>query len=164
MYKRQLLGGPQAGIILGRENLIAKILRNPLTRALRIDKLSLAALAATLRLYLAPNDPLVQVPVLRMISEDAASVGKRASKLLRQLKKIPGIEGVISDDVSYSGGGALPMNEIPTKVVELHAKNLTATQLAERLRKTDVPVIGRIADDMLHLDLRTVLALSLIHI
>lgn len=157
----KLLGGPQAGIILGRENLIAKILRNPLTRALRIDKLSLAALAATLRLYLAPNDPLVQVPVLRMISEDAASVGKRASKLLRQLKKIPGIEGVISDDVSYSGGGALPMNEIPTKVVELHAKNLTATQLAERLRKTDVPVIGRIADDMLHLDLRTVLARDL---
>ena len=157
----KLLGGPQAGIILGRENLIAKILRNPLTRALRIDKLSLAALAATLRLYLAPNDPLVQVPVLRMISEDAASVGKRASKLLRQLKKIPGIEGVISDDVSYSGGGALPMNAIPTKVVELHAKNLTATQLAERLRKTDVPVIGRIADDMLHLDLRTVLARDL---
>ena len=96
-----------------------------------------------------------------MISEDAASVGKRASKLLRQLKKIPGIEGVISDDVSYSGGGALPMNEIPTKVVELHAKNLTATQLAERLRKTDVPVIGRIADDMRHLDLRTVLARDL---
>jgi len=152
----KLLGGPQAGIILGRENLIAEIRRNPLTRALRIDKLSLAALAATLRLYSAPNDPLLQVPVLRMISEETAGVGRRASKLLRQIKKIPGVDGTIADDVSYSGGGALPMDAIPTKVVQLRADSLTAAQLAERLRETDTPVIARIADDVLHLDLRTV--------
>lgn len=157
----KLLGGPQAGIILGREDLIASIRRNPLTRALRIDKLSLAALAATLRLYLAPNDPFEQVPVLRMISENTESVGRRASKLLRQLKKIPGVDGIVSDDVSFSGGGALPMNEISTKVLQLRADNLTASQLAERLRGTFTPVIGRIADDVLHLDMRTVSARDL---
>jgi L-seryl-tRNA(Ser) seleniumtransferase len=157
----KLLGGPQAGIILGRADLISAIRRNPLTRALRIDKLSLAALGATLRLYLPPNDPKAQVPVLRMISEDAAEVGRRATKLLRQLKKIPGVDGAIVDDISYSGGGALPMDEIPTRVVQLRAENLTAAELAERLRSGDTPVIGRIADDVLHLDLRTVLARDL---
>jgi L-seryl-tRNA(Ser) seleniumtransferase len=96
-----------------------------------------------------------------MISEDAASVGRRASKLLRQLKKIPGVDGVIADAVSFSGGGALPMDEIPTKVVQLRAENLTAAELADRLRATDTPVIGRISDDVLHIDLRTVLAREL---
>ncbi len=157
----KLLGGPQAGIILGRAGLIDSIKRNPLLRALRIDKLSLAALAATLRLYVPPNDPYERVPVLRMISEDQASVGRRASKLLRQLKKVPGITGVVKDDVSYSGGGSLPMDEIPTKVIEIRAERLTATELAERLRASEIPVIGRIADDVLHLDLRTVLAREL---
>jgi L-seryl-tRNA(Ser) seleniumtransferase len=157
----KMLGGPQAGILLGRSGLIDSIKRNPLCRALRIDKLSLAALAATLRLYLPPNDPQERVPVLRMINEDQASVGRRAAKLLRQLKKIPGLAGVVKDDVSYSGGGSLPMDEIPTKVIEIRAEKLTATELAERLRATETPVIGRIADDVLHLDLRTVLAREL---
>jgi len=153
-----MLGGPQAGIILGRAGLVESIKRNPLLRALRIDKLSLAALGATLRLYLPPNDPQEQVPVLRMINEDRASVGRRASELLRQLEKIPGITGVIKNDVSFTGGGALPMNEIPTKVVQIRAEKLTAIKLAERLRVFETPVIGRIANDVLHLDLRTVQA------
>ena len=153
----KLLGGPQAGILLGRVDLIGSIKRNPLLRALRIDKLSLAALAATLRLYLPPNDPQEKVPVLRMISESQASVGRRASRLLRQVKKIPRITATVSEDVSYSGGGALPMNKIPTKVVRLRAEGLTATGLAERLRAADTPVIGRISEDLLHLDVRTVL-------
>ena len=112
-------------------------------------------------MYVPPNDPYERVPVLRMISEDQASVGRRASKLLRQLKKIPGLAGVVKDDVSYSGGGSLPMDEIPTKVVEIRAERLTATELAKRLRASETPVIGRIADDVLHLDLRTVLAREL---
>jgi L-seryl-tRNA(Ser) seleniumtransferase len=157
----KMLGGPQAGIILGRAELIESIKRNPLLRALRIDKLSLAALVATLRLYLPPNDPKKQVPVLRMISEDQASVGRRAAKLLRQLKKIPGLSGVVKDDVSYSGGGALPMDEIPTKVIQIRAERLTAAEFAERLRVSETPVIGRIAEDVLHLDLRTVLSREL---
>ena len=78
-----------------------------------------------------------------------------------ELKKIPGVDGVIADAVSFSGGGALPMGEIPTKVVQLRAENLTAAELADRLRATDTPVIGRISDDVLHLDLRTVLAREL---
>ncbi len=153
----KLLGGPQAGILLGRAELIDAIKLNPLLRALRIDKLSLAALAATLRLYLPPNDPQEKVPVLRMITESPASVGKRASNLLRRLNKIPGISGVTRDDVSYSGGGALPMNAIPTRVVQLQAAGLTAAELAERLRAVDTPVVGRISEDLLHLDMRTVL-------
>lgn len=153
----KLLGGPQAGILLGRADLISSIKRNPLLRALRIDKLSLAALEATLRLYLPPNDPKEKIPVLRMISEDSASVGRRATKLARLLEKLPGVSCLLADDVSYSGGGALPMDEIPTRVLRVQVEGLTAGQLARKLRASDTAVIGRISDDVLQLDLRTVL-------
>jgi len=153
----KLLGGPQAGIILGRGGLIEAIKQDPLLRALRIDKLSLAALAATLRLYLPPNDPTDRVPVLRMISEDKESVGNRARNLLRQLKQIPGLDGAIVDDVSYGGGGALPMAELPTRAVHVRAAGLSAGELAGRLRAMDPPVIARITNDRLALDPRTIL-------
>jgi len=153
----KLLGGPQAGILLGRADLIESIKRNPLLRALRIDKLSLAALAATLRLYMAPYDPTEKVPVLKMIHEDRASVARRAASVVKKLKKISGVSVSVADDVSYSGGGALPMNEIPTKVVRVEVEGLSPTGLTEKLRAAPVPVIGRISDDLLHLDMRTVL-------
>jgi len=151
------LGGPQAGIILGRAELIDAVKRNPMLRAIRIDKLSLAGLAATLRLYLPPNNPVERVPVLRMMNEDKESITRRARSLLRQLKKIPGVDGSLADDVSYGGGGALPMAELPTKVVRLRVEGLTASELAERLRASDPAVIGRITNDELALDPRTIL-------
>ena len=152
----KLLGGPQAGILLGRAALVDAVRRQPLVRALRIDKLSLAALAATLRLYLPPNDPVEKIPVLRMIHEDEHSVGRRAGGLLRRLKRIAGLDGRIAADVSYGGGGALPMYALPTRVVHVTAAGLSAGELARRLRAADPPVIARVKGGQLALDPRTV--------
>lgn len=153
----KLLGGPQAGLIVGRAELVDEIKRNPLARALRIDKLSLAALAATLRLYLPPNDPMEKVPILRMLSEDPSSVAARARSLSGRLRKLPGLEAALADDVTYSGGGALPMVELPTKTIHVTVDGMSAGALAKRLRLADPPVIGRLTGDRLALDPRTIL-------
>jgi L-seryl-tRNA(Ser) seleniumtransferase len=151
----KILGGPQAGIIAGRADLIERIKRNPLTRAVRIDKLSLAALAATLRLYLPPNEPRRQIPVLRMITAPKSEVARRARAVAKRLRAV-NIETELADDVSYAGGGALPLAEIPTSVLRLRIRGTSAAKLAQQLRNGDPPVIGRIADGALVLDLRTV--------
>ena len=153
----KLLGGPQAGLIVGRAELINTVRRNPLARALRIDKLSLAALAATLRLYLPPNDPAEKIPILRMLGESEPDIAKRARRLLKRLREIPGVGADIVDDVTYSGGGALPMVELPTKTIRVTADGVSAGTLARRLRKAQPPVIARLADDRLVLDPRTML-------
>ena len=153
----KLLGGPQAGLIAGRAELIDTVRRNPLARALRIDKLSLAALAATLRLYLPPNDPVEKIPILRMLGESESSIAKRARRLLKRLREIPGVDADIVDDVTYSGGGALPMVELPTKTIRVTADGVSAGTLARRLRQAQPPVIARLADDRLVLDPRTML-------
>ena len=153
----KLLGGPQAGLIVGRAELIDTVKRNPLARALRIDKLSLAALAATLRLYLPPNDPVEKIPVLRMLSESGSSIDSRARRLLERLREIPGVDAAIGDDVTYSGGGALPMVELPTKTIRLTADGVSAGALARRLRQQRPPVIARLSEDRLVLDPRTML-------
>ena len=153
----KLLGGPQAGLIVGRAELIDTVRRNPLARALRIDKLSLAALAATLRLYLPPNDPAEKIPILRMLGESEPDIAKRAWRLLKRLREIPGVDADIVDDVTYSGGGALPMVELPTKTIRVTADGVSAGTLARRLRKAHPPVIARLADDRLVLDPRTML-------
>ena len=154
----KLLGGPQAGIIVGKTELIDTLKRNPMSRALRIDKLSLAALAATLRLYVPPNEPRERIPVLRMLTESAADVGRRAESLITKLKRQTQLEATIVDDVSYAGGGSLPMHEIPTRVVRLKLRDVSAAKLAGRLRTGETPVIARIAQDAVCLDLRTVSA------
>ena len=153
----KLLGGPQAGLIVGRAELIDTIRRNPLARALRIDKLSVAALAATLRLYLPPNDPAEKIPVLRMLSETESSIGARARRLLKRLREIPGVDADIVDDVTYSGGGTLPMVGLPTKTVRMTVASVSAATLARRLRRQRPPVIARLAGDRLVLDPRTML-------
>ncbi len=152
----KLLGGPQAGIVVGRADLIQTIRRRPMARALRIDKLSLAALEATLRLYLPPHDPMAKVPVLSMIGESKASVEARSKRLTEELSVHTGLRSELADGVSFAGGGALPMSEIPTKVIRLAVENVSATELANQLRARDPAVIGRIANDALTLDLRTV--------
>jgi L-seryl-tRNA(Ser) seleniumtransferase len=152
----KLLGGPQAGLAVGRADLVEAIKRNPLARAVRIDKLSLVALAATLALYRPPNDPYARIPVLRMIAESKPGVARRAARIARALREGLRITATLGDDVSYAGGGALPLEQLPTKVVRLRATDLTATELARRLRAGDPPVIVRIADDEVILDPRTV--------
>lgn len=150
------LGGPQAGIVVGRAELIEPMKENALLRVLRMDKLSLAALAATLRLYLPPNDPIEKVPVLRMLAEDAESVARRARRLLLGLEELPGLTGAAVEDVCYGGGGALPMVEIPTTTVRVTARGIGAGELAARLRQADPPVIARVTNGAVSLDPRTI--------
>jgi L-seryl-tRNA(Ser) seleniumtransferase len=154
----KLLGGPQAGIVAGRSELISAMKKNPLLRALRIDKLSLAALAATLRLYFPPYDPTERVPVLRMIAESKDSIERRARALLAELMTITGVDGRLVDDVGYAGGGSSPMTALPTTAIHLTVAGLTAGELAETLRGGDPAVIGRVVDDRFAVDPRTVAA------
>lgn len=152
----KLLGGPQAGVILGRADFVATLERHPLARALRIDKLSLAALDATLRLYLPPHDPRERVPVLRMLTEPAVQVGRRAAALKKRLAGIAGLEAALADDESNAGGETLPMDDIPTKLVRMAVRGVAARELAQRLRAGDPPAILRIVAEAVMLDLRTV--------
>ena len=154
----KLLGGPQAGIVVGRRALVGRLKKNPLNRALRIDKLTLAALEATLYAYEA-GDPREVVPTLRMLTEPLASVRARARKVVRLLpapvrRRLAA--GVV-DDEAQVGGGALPTVVLPTSAVAVGSGDLAARTLDDALRACAPAVIGRIANDRLLLDCRTVL-------
>ncbi|KXG74965.1 L-seryl-tRNA(Sec) selenium transferase [Fervidicola ferrireducens] len=151
----KLLGGPQAGIILGKKEYIEKIKRHPLTRALRIDKLTLSALEAVLKIY--RNEDYEKIPVLKMLLKSPEEMEKTAKKLAGELKKVVLDEGAIEimDDASAVGGGSLPGVELPTKVVAIAIRTLSPDDLAKRLRSARIPVIGRIKKDKFLLDIRT---------
>ncbi len=153
----KLLGGPQAGIIVGRTTAIEKIRHHPLARALRSDKLTLTALEATLRLYLDPPLALREIPVLRMLATPAAELLQRCRRLQRRLRRVCGnrLEICVAATTSAVGGGALPLTELPGYALALTAPDLSADALAARLRRGTVAVIGRIQDDRLLLDPRT---------
>jgi L-seryl-tRNA(Ser) seleniumtransferase len=150
----KLLGGPQAGIILGASNVVAKLRKNPFARAMRVDKLTLSALEATLRLYLDPERALKEIPVLAMLTESAAEIESRAHVLARTLRD-GGVGVEVAATKASVGGGAFPTAAIPSAALVLEGN---ATELEEKLRNADPPVIGRIADGKLLLDLRAVLA------
>jgi L-seryl-tRNA(Ser) seleniumtransferase len=154
----KLLGGPQAGIILGKASILQKIKRNPLNRALRIDKLTLAALEGTLLQYLTPAAAVKNIPVLKALTEPQAAVTRRARKLLTMLKETLPSGWAISLKKGYSlaGGGALPTREIPTALIALQAGQISAGRLEVELRRLAVPILARIADDEVLLDLRTI--------
>ncbi len=149
----KLLGGPQAGIIVGRQSLIARLRRHPLTRALRVDKTTLAALQATL-LHYVRGEAERKIPVWQMISMSVDAIEARATRLMEPLKK-QGIQAAVVEGDSAIGGGSLPGQSLPTKLLSIAVPNPSA--LARRLRSTSPPVIARIEDDRLVLDLRTVL-------
>ncbi|MBN1138373.1 MAG: L-seryl-tRNA(Sec) selenium transferase [Anaerolineae bacterium] len=149
----KLLGGPQAGVILGRADLVARLKRFPLTRALRVDKTTLAGLQVTLRHYLL-GEAGAKVPVWRMIGLDEAGLGRRAGAWVRKLKGL-GIEAQVVPGFSTVGGGSLPGETLPTRLVALVAGSPDA--VAARLRAGEPPVIARIQDGRLALDPRTVL-------
>ena len=153
----KLLGGPQAGIIVGKAKVIAQIKKNALLRAVRIDKLSLAALEATLGLYLNSDAAVQGIPILRMISEDSAAIKKRATALLKKLQKHETLTASVEEGASYIGGGSAPMNELPTYIVKMESANHSVDDIAEIFRKHRPAVIGRIADNAFVMDLRTVL-------
>ena len=152
----KLTGGPQSGIVAGRRDLVEVLARHPLARALRLDKLSVAALAATLRLYRPPIDPVERVPVLRMLTQSASVVAARAQALRALVADLPAIEVSVRDTVGYAGGGALPMQALPSRAVALRALRLGADALARRLRTGTQPVLGRIEQDHVLIDMRTV--------
>jgi len=148
----KLLGGPQAGIVVGKATAVARLRRNPLTRALRVDKLTLAALEATLTLYRDPARALREVPALAMLTAPAAEVEARAARL-RESLAARGVATAVVESVATVGGGAFPSARIPSFAVALVAE---ARDAERRLRAGELPVIGRIADDRLLLDLRSV--------
>jgi L-seryl-tRNA(Ser) seleniumtransferase len=153
----KLLGGPQAGILVGRRDLLARARRNPLARTVRIDKLSLAGLEATLRLYREPERARQEIPVLRMLSLSASMIGARAEALASALRStLPGVAVAVEDETSEVGGGALPLQVIPTRVLALRPPRCSATDLEGRLRRASPPVLVRIKEDRILLDLRTV--------
>jgi len=153
----KLLGGPQAGIILGKETVIKKIRENPINRALRIDKLTLAALESTLRIYMEGDNAVEKIPTLRMLTLPYKEIEKRAKRLYRMLRKESSgaFHVEIMDDNSRVGGGALPLQDLPTKVISIKPINLSVGDLMERLRMYRPPIITRIDDDRLLLDVRT---------
>ncbi len=154
----KLLGGPQAGIILGRKDILQLIKKNPLNRALRIDKLTLAALEATLMHYLQPDRAVESLRILKALTEPLARVTRRAKRLQTMLRNScpEGLRANIRKGSSLAGGGSLPMQEIPTALIALKAEHFSSSALESRLRKQQVPIIVRIEDDELLLDLRTI--------
>lgn len=154
----KLLGGPQAGIIAGRKALVDPLKKHPLSRALRIDKLCLAALAATLMLYADPRIAADRIPVLAMMTEGEKAVRSRARRLIRRIKAAGGGGLVVSVERADSspGGGSMPEVSLPTAAVAVSRPGMSADELEEKLRRGDPPVVARIARGKLLLDMRTV--------
>lgn len=153
----KLLGGPQCGIIVGKRQWIGKILANPMMRAMRVDKITLAALAATLRLYRNPQEAQQQIPLLRMLSMPVENMKIRAEKTATQIQGRPGVGSCeVVESTSMLGGGSLPTQEMPSYCVALTASEWSVTSLAKRLRSDIDPVMGRISQDQVMIDMRTV--------
>jgi L-seryl-tRNA(Ser) seleniumtransferase len=155
----KLLGGPQAGIIAGKKELIARIRRFPLFRALRVDKLTIAVLEATLGAYL--RAAWNEVPAIRMIRATPQELKRRAENFIRELRPelpLDEVEIEIADGSSLAGGGSTPSQTLPTKIIRIASVRYSATKLEQRLRRAPAgaSVIARVEDDRLILDLRTV--------
>ncbi|MCC7293057.1 MAG: L-seryl-tRNA(Sec) selenium transferase [Phycisphaerales bacterium] len=152
----KLLGGPQCGILVGRRELIERIGAHPLMRTYRVDKLTLAALEATLRHYADEEDALRFIPALQMLTAETETLVQRGDTLAALLKEhAPTERFYVGSDSAFAGGGALPGVEIPTVVVRWTPASLSTDRAVEKLRQTDPPVIARIHDDAICFDLRT---------
>jgi len=153
----KLLGGPQAGIIVGKKTVVERIRQNPITRALRIDKLTLAALESTLRLYRDEERAVAEIPTLRMLTETETAVAARAAVLVQALAGLS--DARLAVDLvrlpSKAGGGALPLLELPSRCLRIRVDGLSANALELRLRGGEPPIIGRIEDDAFVMDVRT---------
>ena len=151
----KLLGGPQAGLIVGRRSLVDRIARNPMKRALRLDKVRLAALEATLRLYADPARLAKRLPTIRALARPAAEIRALAERVLPALVAAlgPGTEVAIEPVRGQIGSGALPVDLLPSFALAIRAKGLD--RLADAFRGLPIPVIGRIGGGRLYFDLRT---------
>lgn len=153
----KVLGGPQAGIIVGRKEWIDRIKKNPMNRALRIDKMTLAALEATMRLYAEPELARRSIPTLAMITAPAAELKVRARKLANRISRDIGAQYdvALQDGASRVGGGSFPERDLKTTLVRVMPKGIPAMELKQRLLDTNPPLIGRIENDAFCLDPRT---------
>jgi len=152
----KLLGGPQAGIIVGKKKYIEEMKRNPLTRAIRIDKMTIAALEATLREYLDIDSVVENIPVIRMLTCSKEILKERALKLVELLDISNAAVVEISEAVSQVGGGSLPQAVLPTNVVVIKPEEISVEALAKKVRMSNPAVIGRVKKNSLLLDMRTV--------
>ncbi len=155
----KLLGGPQAGILVGSKKYLDPLKKNPLLRALRIDKLTLVALEETLRLYLDERQALANIPTLKMLTYDVAALYSRGKTMVRRMRRaLPATIGIsLADGFSQAGGGTLPLVELPTKLLSVAVAGISPEEMERRLRTSVVPVLGRIRQDAFLLDLRTIL-------
>jgi L-seryl-tRNA(Ser) seleniumtransferase len=152
----KLLGGPQAGIIAGRADAIDRIRRHPLMRALRVDKMTFAALEATLAEY-AAGRAASTVPVQRMLAMTADQLAQRSERLAGAIARIGGWRAEIMGGASAIGGGSGPGIDLPTWLIAIHKNDLTPAALSARLRTLSPPIVARIEHERVLLDLRTVL-------
>lgn len=155
----KLLGGPQAGIIVGKEKYINKMKKNPMTRALRVDKFTLASLEATLKEYKDVDKAKTNIPTLRMLTENAEIIKNRAEKLHKMIKdkKLTQKYDInINKDISKVGGGAFPLEELETYTLQIVSNKLSASELSYKLRMNYPPIFSRIKDDKLIFDFRTI--------
>ena len=153
----KLLGGPQAGIIIGKKEWIDKMKKNPLTRAFRIDKFTLAALEATLRDYLDPDVALKSIPTLQMMTATLEDLKPKGQKLFDLLNNEPeGYTVELTEDFGQIGGGSVPTQMIPSVVIALKTTKISLDKLEEELRKVSLPIIARISKERMLFDVRTI--------
>ena len=153
----KLLGGPQGGVIVGKRDYIEEIQRNPITRAVRIDKLTLAGFEATLMEYVDEEKAVQNIPTLRMLLQRPEEIKARANRIAKGLKKeIKNADITVLPDTSRAGGGSLPEIDLPTYVVSIRSEKLPVNEFEEKLRKGNPPIIARIKGNSLLLDARTV--------
>ncbi|CAB1075564.1 L-seryl-tRNA(Sec) selenium transferase (EC [Olavius algarvensis Delta 1 endosymbiont] len=155
----KLLGGPQAGIIVGKKQVVERVKQNPLARALRIDKMTLAALETTLRLYRDEDQVIRRIPTLKMLTANINDLSNKAATLADNLSAIggSGIEIKQVELSSKAGGGALPLLELPSRCLRIKVHGLSANKVEKHLRQNEPPIIGRIENDAYVIDPRTLL-------
>ncbi|MCL2855848.1 MAG: L-seryl-tRNA(Sec) selenium transferase [Defluviitaleaceae bacterium] len=152
----KLLGGPQAGIIIGRADLVTKMRKHPLYRALRMDKLTIAALSATLEHYEDAQQAKEKIPVLAMLTSPLDKLEEKAKKLHEMLKGIKNCHVEIAETMSQAGGGSLPGENFPSYAISIAPTKISVAECADKLRRLYLPIIGRIHKDKLLLDVRTI--------
>jgi L-seryl-tRNA(Ser) seleniumtransferase len=153
----KLIGGPQCGIIIGKKKYIDTILSNPLMRAMRVDKMTLAALSATLRIYRDEDRARTEIPILRMLSMPKENLKLRAEKVVAQLSHLAELETCEAVEAdSMLGGGSLPTQKLSTWCVALTPKTHSVDSLSAGLRNSEPSVIGRVQKERYYLDMRTV--------
>lgn len=154
----KLLGGPQAGIIVGKKKYIDKMKKNPLTRAFRIDKFTATILEMIFKEYLNEEDAIKNIPTLSLITRELKEIEKNANALYEKLDILKDVAIInVEDTLSQIGGGSLPMERLNSKCVSITPKNISTASLEEKLRLDENPVVGRISDNKLIIDMRTIL-------